>query len=176
MKKSTKPSQGRAVQKRSRWFGLAVFASVLLAVGMITALARYESARTELKRSEAPNAGSPKTGSKFVTVEIAGRRVQVNAQTMQQGPLTQDQAQQIAAALKDNTSTDGLVQIQNEDGSISMDLQGRFQDVVLARKNDDGSVAQGCVDNSAAAGSFLQTGDSTSQSGAGTNRKAAVKE
>src|SRR5919202_1551828 len=82
-----------------------------------------------------------------VTVEVGGKRLRVNALTLQQGPLTQEQSQQIADALKENKSTDGLVEVRHADGTVSVDLQGRFQNVTLARKNDDGSVSEACVDN-----------------------------
>ena len=94
-------------------------------------------------------------GNKYVTVEVAGKKLQLNAQTLQQGPLTQEQTQQIAEALRENKSTDGLVQTQHPDGTVSIDLQGRFQNVMLAKKNDDGSVSQACVDNAEAAGAFF---------------------
>ncbi|HSB29156.1 MAG TPA: hypothetical protein VLE19_14920, partial [Pyrinomonadaceae bacterium] len=54
-----------------------------------------------------------------------------------------------------NKSTDGLVQVQNRDGSVSMDLQGRAQNVVLARTNEDGTVENACVDEPLAAAEFL---------------------
>lgn len=72
-------------------------------------------------------------------------------------PLTQAEAQQMAEGLKAlvNQSTEGLKQVHHADGSVSMDLQGRFQSVALAKKADSGSVAQSCVDNPEAAASFL---------------------
>ena len=38
---------------------------------------------------------------------------------------------------------------------VSMDLQGRFQNVALAKKNEDGSVSQSCVDNPASGAAFF---------------------
>lgn len=72
-------------------------------------------------------------------------------------PLTQQEAEQMAAGLKElvNQSTEGLKQVHHADGSVSMDLQGRFQSVTLAKKGDDGNVAQSCVDNPQAAAAFL---------------------
>ena len=72
-------------------------------------------------------------------------------------PLTQEEAQQMAEGLKlfVNQSTEGLKQVQHADGSVSMDLQGRFQNVVLAKKADSGTVTQSCVDNPEAAAAFL---------------------
>jgi hypothetical protein len=54
-----------------------------------------------------------------------------------------------------NKSTDGLVQVQNPDGSVSMDLQGRFQNVTVARVNEDGRVEQSCIDEPEQAAQFL---------------------
>ncbi len=72
-------------------------------------------------------------------------------------PLTQEEAQQLAEGIKKlvNQSTDGLKQVHHADGSVSMDLQGRFQNVALAKKTDDGNIAQSCVDNPQSAAAFL---------------------
>jgi hypothetical protein len=176
MKKTIKTSKGRDVKKQTWLFRSGVFVMALLAAGMITGIARYGSHTNDSKAVEkqTPAASSPQTN--FVTREIGGRKLQVNAKTLQQGPLTQDQAQQIAAALKDNQSSDGLVQVQNPDGSVSVDLEGRFQNVILAKKNNDGSVEQACVDNAEAAKAFLQNGDATKTTGPGSGRRAVVKE
>src|SRR2546421_10895337 len=107
-------------------------------------------------------------------VNVGGKKIRVNARSMQQSPLTQEQSQQIADALTDNKSTAGLVEVKHPDGTVEMDLQGRFQNVVIAKKNDDGSVATACVDNADAARSFLNTTQTPTD---GTsNRKAAIKE
>jgi hypothetical protein len=173
MKKPIKTTH--SVKKRTWLFRSGIFVTALLALGMITAIARYGShnnAPAAAKQTAAANA--PRIN--FVPVEVARRKLQVNAQTLQQGPLTQEQAEQIAAALKDNQSSEGLVQVQNADGSVSIDLQGRFQNVILARKNDDGSVEQACVDNAEAAKTFLQKGDIGKTNGSGSTRRAVVKE
>jgi hypothetical protein len=161
--------------KKQTWlFRAGIFATALLALGMITAIARYKAHDNSAQPATQTSAASAPR-SNFVPVEVAGKKLQVNAQTLQQGPLTQEQAQQIAAALKDNQSSEGLVQVQNADGSVGMDLQGRFQNVILAKKNDDGSVEQACVDNPAAATTFLQSGD-TRKTTTGSARRAVVKE
>jgi hypothetical protein len=98
----------------------------------------------------------------------------VNAQTLQQGPLTQEQAQQLAAQLEGNQETDGLVQEKRDDGSVSVDLQGRFQNVTLAKRNDDGTVSAACVDTPEAASAFLNSREKTATTtGTGINGKAA---
>jgi hypothetical protein len=140
-------------------------------IGVVTAIARHEST----SGAAASSAAATKARKNLVTVEVAGKKLQVDARTLQQGPLTQDQAQQLADQLKDNKSTDGLAQIRQANGALSMDLQGRFQDVVIAKKNDDGSVSQACVDNPEAASSFLQPSPApTTPSVPGGARKAPV--
>lgn len=72
-------------------------------------------------------------------------------------PLTQAEAQQMADGLKTlvNQSTEGLREVHHADGSVSMDLQGRFQSVALAKKAENGYVAQSCVDNPESAAAFF---------------------
>lgn len=98
-----------------------------------------------------------KADRQFVTVKVAGQDVQVESQTGQVRPLTAQEAQQLGEGLKQrlNRSTAGLVEQRHEDGSVSMDLQGRFPSVVVARKNDDGTITKSCVDNPRAAASFF---------------------
>ena len=166
-------AKSRRVSTVSRSFRAGVLlAAALLTAGVVTAIARHESESGAAPKS----APAAETGKNLVTIEVAGKKLQVDARTLQQGPLTQDQAQQIADALKDNKSTDGLAQIRQANGSLSMDLQGRFQDVVIAKKNDDGSVSQACVDNPQAASTFLQNQRvPTVPSGPGGDRKGPVE-
>lgn len=172
MKKRNKAKPGRVPEVRRSFRAGVLLAVALLAAGAVTAIARHESTPGAPIRS----AAATEAGKNLVTVEVAGKKLQVDARTLQQGPLTQDQAQEIAIALRDNKSTDGLAQIRQANGSLSMDLQGRFQDVVIAKKNDDGSVSQACVDTPKAATTFLdrQQGP-TVPSVPGGARKAAVE-
>ena len=72
--------------------------------------------------------------------------------------LTQEEAQKVAEGIKQlvNKSTDGLVSVQHADGTVSMDLQGRFQNVAVAKKNADGTITHACVDTPEAAARFFQ--------------------
>ena len=174
MKKSKKSAKGHSAAKRTRVFRAALLACILLAAGVVTAIAKYGSGSAEPPRREQGGA-SARPGDHFVTVEVGGKRLRVNALTLQQGPLTQEQSQQIADALKNNKSTDGLVEVRHADGTVSMDLQGRFQNVTLARKNDDGSVSEACVDNPEAASAFLRN-QGTTTTVSTPNRKAALQQ
>ncbi|MDQ3917762.1 MAG: hypothetical protein M3348_04740 [Acidobacteriota bacterium] len=176
MKKSKKTVRGRSAAKRGRAFRAAAFASVLLALGAVTAIARYESNSAAPQRATAQSAApAQKPAGGFVTVEVGGKTLRVNPQTLQQGPLTQEQSQAIADALKGNKSTEGLVEVKHADGSVEMDLQGRFQNVTLAKRNDDGSVSAACVDSPEAASAFLQSRETTTTL-TRPNRKAALQQ
>jgi ribosomal protein L25 (general stress protein Ctc) len=173
-------AEGRSEAGRRRAFRAGIAAFVLFGACAATAAAKYGSRGDEPARAEHNSVAPAPSAAGFVTVEVGGKKISVNAKTLQQGPLTQEQSQQIADALEGNKSTDGLVEVKHEDGTVSMDLQGRFQNVMIAKKNDDGSVSTACVDTPEAARSFLrneQTGPTaTTPTGAGASRKAVVKE
>lgn len=78
-------------------------------------------------------------------------------QNLTAGQLTPEEAQAMAEALKPliNNSTEGLVQIHRPDGSVGMDLQGRFQNVAVAKKLTNGGVSQSCVNDPDAAAAFF---------------------
>ena len=107
--------------------------------------------------AETPGAVAENSGKKYVTVKVAGREVQVDPQTGQIKPLSPEEAKRLADGLKVmlNNSTEGLVEVHHADGSVSMDLQGRFQHVMVARIEADGTLTQSCVDNPEAAASFF---------------------
>jgi hypothetical protein len=179
MKKSKKGGvEGRSKAGRTRAFRAGVIVLVLFGACAATAVAKYGARNVEPARAEQRNSSvaPAQSAGDFVTVEVGGKRISVNAKTLQQGPLTQEQSEQIADALEGNKSTDGLVEVKHEDGTVSMDLQGRFQNVMVARRNDDGSVSTACVDTPEAARSFLRPDDATTPTGSGASRKAAVKE
>lgn len=94
--------------------------------------------------------------NKYTKVRVAGQELQVDSQGKIK-PLTPEEARKIADSLKGmlNKSADGLVAEHQADGSTSVDLQGRFQNVTVARVNEDGSVTQACVDSPRAAAAFF---------------------
>lgn len=152
MKKQNNGDSHASARKHKRLFRIGIFAGVLLALGAATVIARYASPGKAAASS--PNASAADDG--FVTVNAGGKKIRVNARTMQQGPLTQDQAQDIADMLRDNKSTAGLVEVKHADGTVEVNLQGRFQNVVIAKRNDDGSLSVGCVDSPGSAKAFLE--------------------
>ncbi|MBV8859715.1 MAG: hypothetical protein JOZ02_22470 [Acidobacteria bacterium] len=170
MKKSKRVSKPLPAARRARAFRVGLFACALLVAGVATAAATYASRSAQ----QPPAVRAAAAADPFVTVEVGGKRLRVNAQALQQGPLTQAEAQQLAEQLEGNKATDGLVQEKQEDGTVSVDLQGRFQNVTMARRNDDGTVSASCVDTPEAASAFLTGADkAATTTGTGVNRKAA---
>jgi hypothetical protein len=80
----------------------------------------------------------------------------IDPQPGQTQQLTPDRAEKLAGGLKEiiNQNTD-LVEVQHADGSVSVNLEDHFQNVTVARVNQNGSLSQSCVDNPQAAGAFF---------------------
>ena len=173
MKKSKRVSNQRPAVARARAYRAGLFARALLVAGVATAAATYASRNAAQPQVER-GAAAARPADPYVTVEVGGRTLRVNPQTLQQGPLTQEQSQQLAEQLEGNKTYDGLVQEKHDDGTVSVDLQGRFQNVTLAKRNDDGTVSAACVDTPEAAGAFLRSTEKTATiTGTGVNGKAA---
>lgn len=153
-KKKTKPAG--SVKRFSRRPLMIVTAIALVAIAAITVVSRQAANGKANELQRVPTAAAPAT-EKYVKAQVAHQDVLVNPQTDQIRPLTQEEAERLAKEIKGmlNKSTDGLAQVKHEDGSTSMDLQGRFQNVTLARVNPDGTVTHSCVDSPKAAAKFL---------------------
>jgi hypothetical protein len=65
-----------------------------------------------------------------------------------------------------NRSSDGLFEVKDSDGGSTIDLQGRFQNVMLVRAEDDGEATAACITDLNEANSFfgrnLETGEPVS--------------
>jgi hypothetical protein len=140
----------------------ALVATVIFAAGAITVLSRQSAeTRRELQMADK---------SKVVNSKLAHQDPHLTDDSGRQD-LTAEDAQKLGAGLKElvNQSTEGLVETKHADGSVSVDLDGRFQNVTVARINKDGSLEQSCVDNAQAAGAFFGIDpkliDNTSESG-----------
>lgn len=143
------------IPRKNRFAVLLITTALVIAAGTVVSQQRAKSnhASEVQKTSQVPENPT----ANFTIVEVAGQKVEVNSQTGQIKQLTPDQARKLAAGLQQmvNQSTEGLVQEQQADGSVSMSLDGHFKNVAVARVNNDGSVTQSCVDNAEAAGAFF---------------------
>lgn len=174
MKRSKRVCKSRPAAVRGRRLRTVAFACVLLVAGVATAVATYASRGAVPPPAGRDAAVNARPADPYVKVEVGGRKVRVNAQTLQQGPLTREQARQLADQLEGNKATEGLVEEQHEDGTVSVDLQGRFQNVTLAKRNDDGTVSASCVDTPEAAVTFLRSEQTATSTGPSVIGKAAA--
>lgn len=151
MKKQKRPSARASAQ--SRRSSITLLIGVVLIIGAAITVASKQLANTANQTS----AVVTDTDKKYVTVKVAGRDVQVDPQTGQIKPMSPEEAQKLAAGLKTmlNRSTEGLVRERHADGSLSMDLKGRFQNVAVARMNADGTLEQACIDDPETAARFF---------------------
>jgi len=153
MKKQNQKNKSRTAPKNRRARVVTVTVAILLiAVAAITVLAKQLTSA-----NASPSRSASSEAPKYVTVKVAGQDVQVDPQTGQIKPLSPEEAKRLADELKPvlNRSTDGLNQVRHGDGSLSMDLQGRFQNVVVVRRNTDGSIERSCIDSPETAAKFF---------------------
>lgn len=165
-----KSSKHNVANRRRRLLFVAAVAVILVATA-ITVISRQKGRTAQAANSEAKKAATTAAPT-FVTRRIGSQDIQMNTQTGDIKPLTQEEAQRLANELAPmlDTSTDGLTQVRHADGSVSMDLQGRFQNVTVARVTADGAIEQACVDNPRAAAKFFRI-DPTLIENAPTARK-----
>lgn len=153
--KQTKPTSART--SRQSLIAIAVAVTILV-IGVVTALSMQSAQTQKAKVDEGKPQVSNQKYRNFVTSNAAGQTVVLDRQTGQSRPLTAEEAARLAEGLKQmlSQSTEGLVVVHHADGSISMDLQGRFQNVLLAKKEDDGTISTACVDNVENAAAFFE--------------------
>ncbi|MFN2491288.1 MAG: post-PEP-CTERM-1 domain-containing protein [Pyrinomonadaceae bacterium] len=154
MRKQRKEKGTNSPQRIRRFVWTAVFLAVV-ACGATAAISLTGQAKNpQIKSGSEALQNNPRPQ---VPLRSLAQSMPVDAQTGLIRPLTQEEAQIMANGIKQmvNQSTDGLKAVKHADGSVSMDLGGHFQNVILARKTDDGQVAQSCVDNPKSAAEFL---------------------
>src|ERR1051326_8921570 len=130
--------------KRFRRLPVMIIAGIaVLVIAAITVVSR-QSANGPQK---ATTAMAHTEDAKFTKLRAAAQDPQVDGKG-QIRPLTPEEAKKLADSLKGmlNKSTEGLVAEHEPDGSTSVDLQDRFQNVIIARENADGTVSQPWLD------------------------------
>src|SRR4051812_47169692 len=116
------------------------------------------------------SASSDSSADQYTSVPFAGQSVAIDRQTGKLRPPTPDEARQLGAALKNylNRSSQGLTVKTHPNGVQSVDLQGRFQNVSVAKINADGSASEKCVSNMKEAEEFLTSSPAKHKSPAST--------
>lgn len=148
---------GRTPSRKIRRLVLLSAIVAVFALGATAAVSLHGSAKEakpQPNTAESNNTGAARSnpGGR------AGGPMPFASQSGQVRPLTQEEAQRLAGAIKQlvNQSTEGLQSVKQADGTESVNLQGRFQNMVVAKRNEDGEVVQSCVDNPEAAAVFFE--------------------
>jgi len=151
-KKKTKPA--KSAKRFSRLPVMIVAGIAVIVIAAITVVSRQSGATNAPQK--VTNATADAADKKFTTIKVAGQEVQVDSQGKIK-PLTPEEAKKLADGLKGmlNKSSAGLTVEHKADGSDTVDLQDRFQSVIVARENQDGTITQSCVDNPRAAANFF---------------------
>ena len=150
----SKNIQGRTSSKK---ISRLVVIFIILAVFALGATAAVSLRRGEAKHSPSQTKSTRAESTRASANFRPGAPIPLDPQTGQVRPLTQEEAQRLAAGIKSlvNQSTEGLKSVQHADGSVSIDLQGRFQNVAVAKLDEEGNLIQSCVDNPGSAAAFF---------------------
>ena len=137
-KQSRKNSSSRSARRSS--ITMVLIAVAILAVGAVTVVSRQSLSNRQPAKTKIQNLNG-----------AAGQN-----HTLSSEQLPQRDRDALAGGLKDmiNQSTEGLAEIHHSDGSVSVNVDDRFQSVTVA-KDDNGRLSQSCVDNPQAAGAFF---------------------
>lgn len=169
MKDKASNTQFNSVKRRSWRTLIGVVSVTLLLVGVVSAISmqnepaifktQVEGGKSDVSKQSSGTPESAKRANRnYVTSNEAGQTVVLDRQTGETRPLTPEEARTLAEGIKQlvNQSTDGLVQVHHANGMVSMDLQGHFQNVLLAKKEADGTVSQSCVNDLESAADFFE--------------------
>ena len=125
-------------------FASRAFARKLLVACAILALAVTSSAQKAAKSNG--NDG-----------DEAGQTAAVDKSTGKLRAPTREEMQELTAGLEASQSTEGLKVTMLEDGTGMIDLDGRFENHLVAKKNADGSISTTCAATPKEIVSFLST-------------------
>ncbi|HET9697461.1 MAG TPA: hypothetical protein VFP40_11385 [Terriglobales bacterium] len=105
----------------------------------------------------AQSAAKGKTpGNDEVAVGASGQQVAIDAKSGKLRQPTQEEIQALVAGMKLNDSAEGLTAKRVGNGSQVMNIDGRFENMLVARTNPDGSVSTSCVSSKKQAEAFLK--------------------
>jgi len=143
VRKQSRKNRGTRSARRSS-LTMVLIAVAILAVGAVTVVSRQSLSNSQ-----------PTTQPTKRTVQNLNGAAGQN-HTLSSGQFMQRDRDALAGGLKDmiDQSTEGLAEVHHSDGSVSVNLEDRFQSVTVAR-DDNGRLSQSCVDNPQAAGAFF---------------------
>ncbi|MGA9769165.1 MAG: hypothetical protein WBV94_09000 [Blastocatellia bacterium] len=132
--------------------GTAVILAIVAGTIASSKTASAKQSNAQLKSSTGIQADDDET-----TVTFANQKITIDAQTGRMRKPTVEEARALVDTITGltNRSTKGLQVEKAENGMSKVDLQGRFQTVVLAKPNADGTNEIRCVSSLKEAAEFL---------------------
>src|SRR5215207_6539164 len=168
MKGKARKTQSKSARRYTSRMLIGVAAATLLLVGVVSAVsmqgeptvlkAQVQGRKTDVSNQSGKTPEQAKGDSKhYVTKNAAGQTIVLDRQTGETRPLTPQESETLAEGLRQliNPTDEGLVQVRHANGMVSMNLEGHYQNVSVARKEADGSVSQACVNDLESAASFF---------------------
>jgi hypothetical protein len=132
--------------------GTAVILAIVVGTIASSKTASAKQSNAQLQRSIGNQADDNET-----TVNFANQKITIDAQTGRMRKPTVEEARALVDTITGltNRSSKGLHIEKAENGMRKVDLQGRFQTVVLAKPNPDGTNEVRCVSSLKEAAEFL---------------------
>jgi hypothetical protein len=105
----------------------------------------------------AQSAAKGKTpGNDEVAIGASGQQVSIDAKTGKLRQPTHEEIKALVEGMKLNDSSEGLTSKRVGNGSVIMNIEGRFENMMVAKTNPDGSVSTACVSSKKQAEAFLK--------------------
>ncbi len=173
-KKRANKTQPKSVKRYSWRTFIGVAAVTLLLVGIVAAISKQDGQTKKAQPAQVQKAQvgqaqqahveerkpevAKQSSRHYVTQNAAGETVVLDRQTGQTRRLTPQEEQTLAEGIKQlvKPTAEGLVEVRHANGSVSMDLQGHFQNISVAKKEADGSITQSCVNDLESAAEFFE--------------------
>jgi len=128
--------------RKARWFALlTVF---VFGFAVLSGFAQHAA------KGHAP-------GNEEANVGASGQQVAVDPSTGKLRKPTQEEIQALVAGMKLNDSVEGLTPKIIGNSTVVVDLQGRFENVVVVKINPDGKLSKACVVSAKDAKKFLKS-------------------
>ena len=94
-------------------------------------------------------------GNDDANISASGQKVAVDPATGKIRKPTQEEIQELVSGMQLNDSVEGLTPMIVGNSTVAIDLQGRFQNVVMVKINSDGTMSKACVVSQKDAEKFL---------------------
>ena len=137
---------------------LAVAAGLLVSASTAVAAEKGQSPKPLVFKTQVinvPSAAAFAQGTVAQALRAQGGKTDLRKMTAEEA---RELGSRLERAFRLNRSTEGLKTAQAGNGLVSMNLEGRFVHVYLARKEADGSITTACVTDWASAEAFLRGG------------------